>query len=56
MTQVIKSQQAIEEHQFGIGQVQVIFRVLADFFQLPHHVVGKVSYRSSRKRRQARER
>ena len=44
MTQVIKRQQAIKEHQFRIGQMQVICCVLADVFQLPHHVVGKVAF------------
>ena len=54
MAQMIERQQAIEEHQFGIGQQQVIFRVVADLFQLADHVVGKISNRACRKRRQSR--
>ena len=54
MTQVIKGEQAIKEHQLGVGQMQVIFCALSDLFQLSDHIVRKVPHRSSRKRRQAR--
>ena len=56
MTQVIEGQQAIEEHQYRQSGREVIFGVLADIFQLPHRVVGKVSDRAGGERRQARVR
>ncbi len=54
MPQVIKGQQPIEEHQLGVGQRQVIFRMLANLFQLADHVVGKVSDRARGEWRQSR--
>ena len=51
---MIERQQPVEEHQLGVGQLQIILRMLADLFQLPHHVVGKISNRSRGERRQSR--
>ncbi len=51
--QVIESQQTVEKHQAAIGQRKIIFGVLADLFQLPHGVIGKIAHRSRGERRNA---
>ena len=56
VAQVVKGQQAVEEHQFTIRQRKIVFRMLADLFQLPHYVVGKITNRSGGERRQAGDR
>ncbi len=53
VSQMIERQQSIEKHEFGVGQVQIILRVLAYFFQLPNHVVSKISNGSRREWRQS---
>ncbi len=52
VAQVIERQQPIKKHEFGIGQCQVIFAMLANFFQLAHHVVREIPDRACRERRQ----
>ena len=52
VAQVIERQQAVEKHQHAVGQGKIIFRMLADIFQLPHRVVGEVSHRARGERRQ----
>ena len=53
VAQVVKGQQAIEEHQFTIRQREIVFRPLANIFQLPHYVVGKITDRSGGEWRQS---
>ena len=43
VAQVIKSQQPVEEHQFTVGKREIVLRMFANLFQLPHNVVGKIS-------------
>ncbi len=54
VAQVIKRQQAVEEHQHAIGQAKIILSVLADLLQLPDRVVREVAHRARGERRQAR--
>src|SRR5580658_7917237 len=56
MAQVIESQHAIEEHQHAIGQGKIVFRVVADSFQLADSVIRKISDSPSSERRQASDR
>src|SRR5580704_8524673 len=53
VAQVIESQQAIEEHQHAIGQGKIVFRVVADSFQLADSVIREVANGTSSERRQA---
>src|SRR2546421_195973 len=53
MTQVIEDQDAVEEHQYAVRDVKIIFGVRADLLQLAHNVVRTVSDRSCCKWRQA---
>ena len=55
VAQVVKNQQAVEEHQHAIGEEQVILGVLADVFQLPDHIVGEVADRARSEWREAFE-
>ena len=52
VAQMIERQQAIEKHQYAVGQGKIIFGVFADIFQLPHCVVGEVADRARGERRQ----
>src|SRR5512142_394694 len=52
--QVIERQQAVEEHQGAVGQLEIILRVIADVFQLADNVVGTKTNRARKERRQAR--
>src|SRR5579864_9832157 len=40
---MIEGQEPIEEHQFSVGNGEVIFGVLANILQLADNVIGKVS-------------
>src|SRR5438874_12923050 len=46
MTQVVESQQPIEEHEHAVRDFKVVFGVFADFFELPYHVIGEISNRA----------
>ena len=56
VTQVVKGEQPVEEHQQPVRQGQVVLGTFADLFQLPHHVVGKVAHGACGKRRQPLQR
>ena len=51
--QVIEGEQAVEEHQHAVGDIEVVLGALADFFKLANDVVGEVSNGSPGKRRPA---
>ena len=51
--EVIESQQTIKEHQFRIGNGEVIFRMFADVLQLTNHVIGEISNAAGGKRWQS---
>ncbi len=51
VAQVIESQHAIEEHQHAIGQGKIVFRVVADSFQLANRVICEIANRPSSERR-----
>ncbi len=53
MTNMVKRQQAIEEHQHAIWNIQIILRPVANLFQLPNDVIREKSNRSRGKRRQS---
>ena len=53
VAQVVKGQQAVEEHQFAIGQREIVLSMFADFLQLPYYVVGKITYGPGGEWRQA---
>ena len=53
VAQVIERQQAIEEHQHAIGQREIVLGMLADIFQLPHHVIREVADGARGERRQS---
>ena len=52
VAQVIEGQQAVEEHQYAVGQGKIIFGMFADIFQLPHCVIGEVAHRACGEGRQ----
>src|SRR5580704_13690639 len=53
VAQVIKSQEAIEEHQLTIRQSKIILGMLANFFQLADGVIGKIADGAGSERWQA---
>src|SRR5260370_12942376 len=52
---MVEGQQAVEEHESSIGNLQVRFGERGDGLELPHSIVGKESDRARDKRRQAWE-
>ena len=56
VAQMIKGQQPVEEHQLAIRQREVVLGVLANLFQLAHHIVGKIANGPGSERRQPRHR
>src|SRR5208283_3033755 len=45
VAQMIKGQQPVKEHQLAIRQREIILGVFANFFQLPDHIVRKITDR-----------
>src|SRR5579863_1436805 len=43
MSQVIESQQAIEEHQNAVGEGEIVLGVFTDFFELANRVIGEIT-------------
>ena len=53
VAKVIEGEHAIEEHEHAVGDVEVVFGVVADILQLAHDVVGAIADGSGGEGRQA---
>ncbi len=50
---MVEGQHFMEEHEAGVGQAQIVFRLLGDALDLPHYIVGEEAHSAGSEWRQS---